>query len=463
VGTAYIALFNYLFAKQNNGEFILRIEDTDRTRSKPEWETMIIDSLRWFGVDWAEGPDVGGPYGPYRQSERGNIYREYAEILLAKGMAYRCFLTSEELGQIREEQRAKGSPLGYDGRSRDLSAEDLKQNLAANKPYVIRLKVPRPERTVFNDRMRGDIEIDHDQVDDQVLLKTDGMPTYHLANVVDDHLMKITHVIRAEEWISSTPKHVLLYKAFEWEMPEFIHMPLLRNKDKSKISKRKNPVSINYYKEAGFLPEAMRNYLGMMGWSMPDGEEKFTTDAMLENFTFDRISLGGPVFDIEKFTWLNGLYLRDMSLEQMVGYLREQIVSEERLREVAQLVQNRIEKFEDFASKTTFFFCGALALGEKEVQLMVPKKRSAQDIYKAFEDVVSFIDGSVGLEFESLQSGLNEVREKHELKGKEFFMPLRIAVTGRKDSPPLVESMVVLGKECCRRRIREAINFLKKS
>jgi glutamyl-tRNA synthetase len=250
VGTAYIGLINYIYARQRKGQFVLRIEDTDRTRFVASSEQMIFDALQWVGLSWDEGPDVGGPYGPYRQSERTGIYREHAELLLSNQTAYRCFCTAEELEASRKEQMAAKLPPRYAGTCRLLSPETISANLAADKPFVIRLKVPAEGSTTFTDELRGAITFDHFNVDDQVLMKSDGFPTYHLANVVDDHLMRITDVIRAEEWISSTPKHVLLYAAFGWDLPRFWHMPLLRNLDKSKISKRKNPVSLVYYRAA---------------------------------------------------------------------------------------------------------------------------------------------------------------------------------------------------------------------
>src|SRR5277367_898337 len=274
VGTAYIGLINYLYARQRNGKFVLRIEDTDRARFVATSEQEIFNSLRWLGLTWDEGPDLGGPYGPYRQSERTEIYREHVEILLANGTAYRSFETPEELEDLRKRQIAAKLPPRYDGAHRELSQAQIDAYLAEGRPYVIRMKVPphsgdATSSTTFRDELRGDITFEHSNVDDQVLMKSDGFPTYHLANVVDDHLMHITDVIRAEEWISSTPKHVLLYKAFGWQIPRFWHMPLLRNLEKSKISKRKNPVSLIYYRQAGFLPEALINFLGLMGGGMP--------------------------------------------------------------------------------------------------------------------------------------------------------------------------------------------------
>ncbi len=461
VGTAYIALFNYVFAKKHGGQFILRIEDTDRTRSRPEWEQMIMSALRWTGLSWDEGPDVGGPHAPYRQSERGDIYAKHANDLVASGAAYRCFCTTERLEQVRKEQLANKEQPGYDGHCRALPESEVKARLADKVPFVIRLKIPDEGTTTVTDRLRGEVAFENKQIDDQVLLKSDGMPTYHLANVVDDHLMDITHVMRAEEWITSTPKHVLLYRAFGWELPEFIHMPLLRNQDRSKISKRKNPVSINYYKEAGFLPEALLNYLAMMGWTMPDGREKFTVEEMVKDFTFDRISLGGPVFDIKKLTWLNGLYLRDMSPERFAELVREQVFSADKLKVMAPLMQARVEKLEDFIDATSYFFEGDVPLTPETVAGMVPKGKAAADVTKALEAVLEVIDGVPTIEGPAIEAALRELSEKLEWKPKDLFMPLRIAITGRNATPPLFDTMAVLGKERCRRRLRAAMAALK--
>ena len=284
VGTAYIGLFNYVFAKHNNGDFLLRIEDTDRTRFSETSEQQIFDMMRWLGINYDEGPDIGGDKGPYRQSERFSIYKEYAEKLVEKGEAYYCFCTPERLQKLRERQVAMKQAPGYDGHCRNLSKEEVEAKLAAGEPYVIRLKMPYEGETIVHDELRGDIVFENSKIDDQVLLKSDGFPTYHLANIVDDHLMGITHVIRAEEWIASTPKHVQLYRAFGWDEPKWYHMPLLRNVDKTKISKRKNPVSMNYYVEEGYLKEGLLNFLALMGWSFGGDKEIFTIEEMVENF-----------------------------------------------------------------------------------------------------------------------------------------------------------------------------------
>jgi glutamyl-tRNA synthetase len=461
VGTAYIALFNYAFAKKHGGKFILRIEDTDRTRSQLAWESMIIESLRWLGLDWDEGPDKGGPMGPYRQSERGAIYIEHTKKLLQSAKAYRCFCTTDRLAQMRQEQRDKKLPAGYDGLCRHLTDKEIESKLADAQEFVVRLKVEKEATTIVNDQLRGELSFDNTQIDDQVLLKSDGMPTYHLANVVDDHLMEISHVIRAEEWISSTPKHVLLYEAFGWQAPEWIHMPLLRNQDKSKISKRKNPVSLNFYREAGYFPDALLNYLGMMGWTMPQGEEKFTLAEMIDAFDLKRVSLGGPVFDIQKLTWLNALYMREQSTSQMVQNLRDQLFPEAFLTQIAPLVHERIDKWEDFIDCAGFFFQGQLHFDDEAQKHLVPKKKTPKDMAKTLSLLTEKIDTMSELKADTLDQTIRQLCEEIGWKAKEVFMPLRIVITGKKGSPPLLESMEVLGKEQCRRRLRYAIGWLK--
>jgi glutamyl-tRNA synthetase len=269
VGTAYVALFNYAWARQHGGQFILRIEDTDRQRSHPASERMIFEALHWLGLSWDEGPDVGGPHGPYRQSERSEVYREHADALVERGAAYPCFCTAERLEALRAEQKArKAAVMGYDRRCRGIARSEAERRCAAGEPRVVRLAMPDDDSMTVTDALRGAVRFERPQMDDQILLKSDGFPTYHLANVVDDHLMQISHVMRAEEWLSSLPKHVQIYRSFGWEPPVFCHLPLLRNADKSKISKRKNPVSLNHYRRAGFLPEALLNFLALMGFSM---------------------------------------------------------------------------------------------------------------------------------------------------------------------------------------------------
>ncbi len=462
VGTAYVALFNYAFARKHGGRFVLRIEDTDRARSNPASERMIFDALRWLGLEWDEGPDVGGPHGPYRQSERAALYREHAERLVASGAAYPCFCTAERLAALRAEQREKKLPIGYDGHCRSIPPEEARRRREAGEPHVIRLAMPREGESVVHDLLRGEIRFANAQIDDQILLKSDGFPTYHLANVVDDHLMGITHVIRAEEWISSLPKHVRLYEAFGWEPPVFCHLPLLRNADKSKISKRKNPVSLNYYRRAGYLPEALLNYLALMGWTMPDEREEFGLEELIENLDLADIRLGGPVFDLTKLTWLNGRYLRRMSPEAILERLRRDLYSDEHFLRILPLVRERIDTLEQFAEYSQFFFVGELDYDEAAKKKLVVKGRTPPQSAKILRLLLEeSLDPLMEWDAGNLETVIRRFVEKAGLEARELFMPLRVAVTGRSATPPLFETMAVLGKETCRRRLRSAVALLR--
>jgi glutamyl-tRNA synthetase len=462
VGTAYIGLINYLFARQRGGKFVLRIEDTDRARFVASSEQMIFDALHWLGLNWDEGPDVGGPYGPYRQSERTEIYREHAERLLANGTAYRCFCTAEELEAARKQQIAAKLPPRYSGTCRELSTAQIEANLAAGKSFVIRMKVPAEGSTTFTDELRGAITFEHNNVDDQVLMKSDGFPTYHLANVVDDYLMRITDVIRAEEWISSTPKHVLLYQAFGWPVPRFWHMPLLRNLDKSKISKRKNPVSLVYYRQAGFLPQAMLNFLGLMGGGMPadmnNGTEKFTLAEMVQHFEVKNIRPAGPVFDLTKLRWLNGEYLRAMTAEEFYAALRSTVLADEYLSQIAALVQTRIETLGQFGDLTNFFFADNI-LPTPEVFL--PKKRTIEETLAFAVEQLALLEAT-DWTVEALEPALKKLGEEKLWSVKENFMLLRAILTGSTMSTPLLESMVVFGKARTLDRMRRFLEAQKK-
>lgn len=461
VGTAYIALFNYAFARHMGGKFILRIEDTDRVRSTRESETAILRALRWVGLEWDEGPDVGGPHGPYRQSERAEIYRKHAWDLVHKGRAYPCFCTAERLAELHAQQVKAKQDFGYDSLCRSIPPEEAERRVKAGEPYVIRLNVPDEGETVVHDRLRGDLTFQNSLIDDQILLKSDGFPTYHLANVVDDHLMGITHVIRAEEWISSTPKHVILYDAFGWEAPEWIHMPLLRNPDGSKISKRKQPVSIDYYHDIGILPEALLNFLALMGWSFGEGREKFNLDEMIENFAWEKISLGGPVFDTEKLAWLNGAYIRDLSPDQLLERLHAWRLNDDFLKQVVPLLHERMRRLDEFIPAAAFYFSGDLDY--TGVSELVPKKRTPAETAKMLGRVLEILDAQPRFETEPLDTQLHALMEESGWKARELFMTLRVAVTGRAVSPPLLESMQVIGREITRRRVRQAIEFLKHS
>jgi glutamyl-tRNA synthetase len=462
VGTAYVALFNYALARQTGGSFVLRIEDTDQKRSTAASEQQILEALSWLGLEWNEGPDVGGEFGPYRQSERTTVYREYVEELVAKGAAYPCFCTRERLDELRAEQKAAKGRLGYDGLCRSIDPEEARRRCDDGEEHVIRLAMPTEGETVAHDLLRGPVVIANTQVDDQILLKSDGHPTYHLANVVDDHLMGITHVIRAEEWISSLPKHVQLYNALGWELPVFCHLPLLRNADKSKISKRKNPVSLDHYRQAGILPEALLNYLALMGWTMPDERDQFNLGEFVAEFRLEDISLGGPVFDLDKLNWLNGKYVRDFSVEDLLARLRGNTLSDEYLRAILPLVQERIDTLADFVAYADFFFVGDVRYEETALPKLVAKNHTPPQTAKAFRVLLEeHIDTILEWNAANIEAAMRAFCEAREWNPKELFMPIRIAVTGRTATPPLFETMEVLGKARCRWRLRRAMETLR--
>lgn len=457
VGTAYIALFNLAFARQHGGQFILRIEDTDQARSTPESEQAILDSLRWLGMDWDEGPDVGGAHGPYRQSERREIYAEHVQRLLDSGHAFKCFRTAEELDAMRAQRQEAGNSMALKPSDLKLSDAEAAQREADGQPFVIRMMVPEEGVCVVDDMLRGDIELDWSQVDAQILMKSDGMPTYHLANVVDDHLMGITHVIRGEEWISSAPKHKLLYSYFGWDMPKLCHMPLLRNPDKSKLSKRKNPTSIMFYERMGFMPEALLNYLGRMGWSMPDEREKFSRDEMFGNFDIQRVSLGGPVFDVEKLRWLNSLWLRELTAEQFAERFAAWGFRPERVLPVIPHVQPRVEVFSDVAPLAGHFLGGLTALTPEAFA------------HKAFDEEKLLAALQFGLwQLEEIRHwSVEEIKERMfalagqmDIKVRDFLYPFFIAIAGTSATISVLDSMALLGPDMSRSRVRHAIDVL---
>lgn len=458
VGTAYIALFNLAFAKSQGGQFLLRIEDTDQTRSTPESEQQILDSLRWLGLNWDEGPDVGGPHGPYRQSERGAIYAEHAQMLLDKGHAFCCFCSSERLDALRAEQVANKQTPGYDGHCLHLSDDEVRARRSAGEPYVVRMKVPDGGVCQVNDMLRGTIEIDWSQIDMQVLVKADGMPTYHLANVVDDHLMEITHVIRGEEWINSAPKHQLLYQYFGWEMPVLCHMPLLRNPDKSKLSKRKNPTCITYYRDMGYLPEALLNYLGRMGWSMPDESEKFSLEQMLARFDITRVSLGGPIFDQEKLSWLNASWIREnLTTEQFADRLHHWLLNRDYLMKFLPMAKERVERLSDFAPIATFMFSGMLDLSPED---FAHKKLDATDARKVLQFTLWRLEQLRQWQRDGIFAEIKGLAKAMDIKLGDFNHPIFVAIAGTPNSWSVMESMEILGPDMTRARLRHAIEVL---
>ena len=457
VGTAYIALFNLAFARQHGGQFLLRIEDTDQVRSTPESEQAILDSLRWLGMDWDEGPDVGGDYGPYRQSERRAIYEEHVQKLLDSGKAFKCYRTAEELDALRQQKQESGNQTALKVSDLALPDDEVNEREAAGAPYVVRMNVPEEGVCVVKDMLRGEIELDWAQVDAQILMKSDGMPTYHLANVVDDHLMAITHVIRGEEWISSAPKHKLLYEYFGWDMPELCHMPLLRNPDKSKLSKRKNPTSIMFYERMGFMPEAVLNYLGRMGWSMPDESEKFSRDEMFSNFDINRVSLGGPVFDVEKLRWLNSLWLRELSPEQFVEKFSQWGFRSYNVLPLIPHVQPRVEVFSDVAPLTGHFLSGMMPLTPESFE---HKALDAEVTTNILQMGLWQLEAIRHWEKENIEQALFGLANQMDVKIRDFLYPFFIAIAGTSSTISVLDTMALLGPDMSRARVRHAVDVL---
>jgi len=465
VGTAYMSLFNLAFARQQGGQFLLRVEDTDRARFRADSEQQVYDTLAWLGLDWDEGPDRGGPYGPYRQSERLDTYRPVAEQLLADGHAYLCWCTPARLTEMREDQQRRKVPTGYDRLCVGLTREQRAELPGFAEQPVVRMLVPEDPPLQFDDLVRG--RVSAPRPDDQVLLKADGFPTYHLAVVVDDHLMGITHVVRGEEWISSTPKHLLVYDWLGWQRPAFAHMPLLRNVDKSKISKRKNPAArLTWFQEQGFLPEALLNFLGLLGYSLPGGEEIFTFAQMSASFDWSRVNTVGPVFDLDKLAWLNGHYLRALPEDELVRRLvphlqRSGLLGAEpapqdlaALAGAVPLVQTRMAVLSEAPDLLRFLFideddfavdpaAAAKSLGPGSGEVLTAAAH-------ALEPLNEWTTASVQTALDAaLLEGLG-------LKRGKAYAPVRAAVCGAAVAPPLPESMALLGRERVLRRLRTA-------
>ena len=457
MGTAYMALFNWVFARHHGGQFVLRVEDTDLARSTAASEQTIYESLRWLGLDWDEGPEVGGDFGPYRQSERKAIYHEHVETLLHEGHAFRCFCSKERLDALRAEQQANKQTTRYDGHCASLSAEQVAKRVAGGEEYVIRMRVPEEGSCTFVDRLRGEITIPFAQVDMQVLVKADGMPTYHLAVVVDDHLMGITHILRGEEWLNSVPKHKLLYDYLGWPMPELIHLPLLRNTDQSKLSKRKNPTSVNYYRDMGYLPEALLNYLGLMGWSMPDGSEIFSLQQMVEAFDIDRMTTGGPIFDQTKLSWLNGQYLRELPLQAYAQRVQDWMFNSDKLEQLIPLVRERAERLSDLVPLVNYLLGNVPALCEADFE---HKSLQRSDVLKILHHTLAAFDEMREWHREGLFELCQGLAAALELKFRDFLFPLFVATSGRAVSLPLFDSWIFMGTDLARARLRAAMDAL---
>jgi len=469
VGNIRTALFNWLFARHSGGVFIVRIEDTDVARRVKGALEGILDGLRWLGLDWDEGPEVGGKYGPYFQSQRLDLYREAAKRLVAQGDAYYCYCSPQRLAEIRAEQQKRKQSIGYDRHCRDLTGAERKQKEAEGITPVVRFKMPLEGQTSFKDIIWGEIVVENSTLDDYVLLKSDGYPTYHLANVVDDHLMEISHVLRAEEWLSSVPRHKLLYQALGYEMPLLAHLPMILGTDRSKLSKRHGAVSITEYKEQGYLPEAMVNFLALLGWSLDDKTEIFSRDELVKHFSLERISKTAAIFNHEKLDWMNGVFLRELSYEELLpkvmpflesGLPKEvkRPVSGEYAGRIVPLIRERINTLAEAAKYADFFFLGEL---EYDASLLVDKKMTAETTLKALQAAQEKLSSLESFDHDSLEGVLRPLAEQLGLKAGQLFSPLRVATTGRMAAPPLFETMTVLGKERCLQRLGVAVAKLE--
>jgi glutamyl-tRNA synthetase len=439
IGTIYQVLIDFAYARKLEGKFILRLEDTDRVRFVEGAEEVIYKSLTWFGLIPDEDPQKGGPYGPYRQSERLPIYKKYAEELLEKKHAYYCFCTRERLEQMRKDQEANHKPPMYDKTCLALSDSEIQQKLESGIPRVIRMNIPSGEKIVVPDLISGDIIFESDVIDHQVIMKSDGFPTYHFGVVVDDHLMEITHVFRGKEWVSSTPKHVLLYKFFGWDMPVHAHLPLILNEDgKGKLSKRHGHASVDYYRNLGYLPEAVLNYLSNIVWNHPEGKEIYPIEEFIRLFDVTQITSQAPRFDLKKLDWVNSQYIRGKSDEQLMRLLKtfDPKISElddKRLMLVIPLIKERMRILSEFWSLAGFFFA-------RPSEFEHPVQKELVDIAK------TALDGSLWTH-EGMEKSIREASEKAGVKARDVFMELRVAVTGKTVGPPLLESLEVLGKE----------------
>ncbi|QSE98603.1 glutamate--tRNA ligase [Fulvivirga lutea] len=493
VGGVRTALYNYLFAKKNKGKFILRIEDTDQTRFVEGAEEYIFESLKWAGINPDEGPNAGGSYGPYRQSERKSIYKEYAQQLLDNGHAYYAFDTSEELDAMRERLKAaKVESLTYNSVTRmqmknslTLSEDEVKEKLSAGEPYVIRLKVPRKEEVRLNDMVRGWVMVHSSAIDDKVLMKSDGMPTYHLANVVDDHLMKISNVIRGEEWLPSAPLHVLLYKYLGWEdtMPEFAHLPLLLKPDgNGKLSKRDGdklgfpvfpitgqfpdkdgkPEKYSGFREAGYLPDAFINFLAFLGWNPGTEQEIFSLSELVESFTIERIGKSGAKFDIEKAKWYNQQYLKAKPTNELVNYISEKVepdhiqYSNSSLEKICNALKERVEFPQDLWNEAQIFFVKPESYDEKVIS-----KKWNETVVEVLNEYKDKLVEKTDLDSESAKLLLNEVLERQGVKMGMVMQSLRVALTGQGSGPDLMQVIEILGAKESAERIATAINNIQ--
>jgi len=457
VGSLRTALYNYLFAHHHKGQLVLRIEDTDQSRYVEGAVENLLDAMRWSGLDYDEGPQKNGSFGPYFQSQRLEIYSDHIKKLLDKNLAYPCFCSSERLESVRTEQAAQNQPIIYDGTCRNVPVSIAKERMET-EPYVIRLSVPKDEETIVQDLIRGTVHFQNELIDDQVLIKSDGFPTYHFANVVDDHLMQISHVIRGEEWLPSTPKHVLLYQAFGWDIPEFAHLPLLLNADRSKLSKRQGDVAVEDYRNKGILPDALINFVAMLGWNTGDDQEIFSYQELIDSFTLERVNKAGAVFDLTKLEWMNGQYLRNIPeeayLHQGLEWMHKfnlDVGNPELNQTILKAVRPALNKFNDLPEKSALFFSDKLDYETEALEWI--QKSESKDIFQAMLPALESLEE---LNLDTFGQMMKNVQQSTGHKGKNLWMAVRSAITGMTHGPELPIVLNVLGKD-------KVLQFLKQA
>ena len=474
VGNLRTALLNWVFARHAGGQFIVRIEDTDRERMVDGAEERILEALDWLGLDWDEGPGKGGPFAPYVQSERKALdkYGDAARQLIANGHAYECTCTPERLEQLRQRQRAEKKPTGYDGYCRNKSADELAGEKAQGLASVVRFKVPLEGEVVFNDFLRGPLTFDPSLLQDFVILKSDGYPTYHLAHIVDDHEMQITHVLRSEEWISSTPRHVMMYEGFGWEPPEFVHLSILLGPDRSKLSKRHGDTALLEFRDKGFLPGTMFNFLSLLGWSAGDDEEVMTREQVIEKFSLDGLNAAPSIFDITKLEWMNGVYLRQLGVDALAELLLPELEADDGLpasisrpldkvfvTELVPLIHERLKVIDrtEVSEMLSYFFEDEIELDPAEV---VQKGMDEATTASALESAAVRLESAEPFEAESLEQQFRALCEELELKPRQLFGALRVSLTARRVAPPLFDTMVAIGRDRSVDRVRRAAGLL---
>ncbi|MCI0791353.1 MAG: glutamate--tRNA ligase [Chloroflexi bacterium] len=469
VGNIRTAIFDWLFARRHGGDFIIRIEDTDQSRKVEGAVEVQLDALRWLGLDWDEGPIKGGDYGPYVQSQRLETYRRVVGELIDGGKAYRCYCSIERLSRVREEQAKRKDTVGYDRYCRDLADSQRKEQHDSGVTPVVRFKMPLEGTTTLNDLVRGDVNFENRLVDDFVMLKSDGYPTYHLAHVVDDHLMEISHVFRGEDWLSSAPRHLQLYKALGWVCPEFAHLPNILAADRSKLSKRHGATSVREFQEKGYLPQAMLNFLALLGWSLDDKTELFTRDELARNFSIERVSRSGAIFNAEKLDWMNGHYIREMSHQELADALLQfwidypspgvPVGADDGVfaLQVASLLQERLKTLGDAEPLISFFFQDEVSYDSEElVQKGMDVDRTRAGLHAAYGGLADLQP----FDAQSMEDLLRPMSKELNVKVGQLFGSLRIATTGLRVAPPLFETMEILGQERTLKSIQKAIDIL---